>query len=166
MLDWCNATTPAHRAHLSVFRCTDPESSRLIEDEYGEEREEHDYPWEFLVQDRINHLHVPAHPPNFVLMGYDSIGLAAVIELTVKEFERYCFIRAVAVAHRVSGQGFAGEAIALADHVLEKYHVTRDFTVEARIDPLNDAAKRAFTKAGFEYVEDFFEYERWGRVVP
>lgn len=165
MLDWCNATTPTHRAHLSVFRCTDPESSRLVEDEFGEEYEEHEFPWEFLVQDRINHYRVPVAPPTFLLVGYDDVGLAAVIELTVKEFDRYCYIHTLAVARRVSRRGIAGEAIALAEHLLEKYKITHDFTIEARIDPLNEYAKRAFTKAGFQFVEDFFEYERWGRVV-
>jgi hypothetical protein len=127
VLDWHSAKRQDHRSYLSVFSCTDP-ASVTFDDEYGPQWE--DYPWEFEVQQHINQLSVPARPPAFLLLGYDDEGLAAVIEMLVYDLDRYCFICAVAVAHRVSGKGVCGEALDLAPKVMSKYGYESDFVVE------------------------------------
>ncbi|GGH44902.1 GNAT family N-acetyltransferase [Microbacterium album] len=160
VLDWRNASGSQHRAHLSVFRCTQPEDSTYDEDSG---LETHDYPWEYEVQDYVRRRHVPAHPPEFLLLGYDDKGLAAVIEIKVSEFDRFCFIAAVAIAQRVSGRGLAAEALARVHNVMTAYRITSNYTAMARIDPDNWPAKSAFAKQGYEYLEIQEGYELWAR---
>lgn len=159
MLDWHSADR-THRADLRRFRCTDP-ATTTFDDERGFVC--HDAPWEFEVQQYINELIPPAFVPEFLLVGYDEVGLAAVIEMRVFEFDRYCFISAVAVAHRVSGSGLAGTAIDLVHNVLSKYGLDADYFVEARIDPENDAAKRVFARRGYSCIDHYGMYEVWAR---
>jgi N-acetylglutamate synthase-like GNAT family acetyltransferase len=125
----------------------------------------HELPWEFEVQQHINFdLFPPLHPPAFLHVGYDSDGLAAVIEMTVYEFDRYCFINSVAVAHRVSGNGIAGEALDRAHVVLAQYGITRDYVVEGLVDPDNLSAKSAFRRRGFEHRGERNRRERWAQL--
>lgn len=159
VLDWHSARS-AHRSDLSVFRCTDP-GTVTFDEESGFAC--HDYPWEFEVQEHINSLHPPLHPPYFLLVGYDNVGLAAVIEMRVWEFDRHCFVNALAVAHRVSGNGLAGEALDLARRVLEKYGITSDYVIEGLVDVDNWAAKSVFGRRGFVHVEMRDGYEVWAQ---
>ena len=161
MLEWHNAKTQVHRSNLSVFRCASPEAATWDEEE---EVYHHDFPWEIEVQEHFNGISVPAHRPEFLLVGYDGDTLVAVIELRVTEFERHCFIAAVAVAHAYSGNGLAGEAIDLAQRVMAKYGITSDFVVEALIDRDNYAAQSAFGKRGFEEVGARNGYQVWARL--
>lgn len=158
VLDWHSAKD-SHRSHLSAFRCTLPEHGYFDEDEGFVC---HDYPWELEVQNHIQSCR-PVTPPHFLLVGYDDVGLAAVIVLQVAPLDRHCFIEAVAVAQRVSGNGLVQEAIARASHVMSKYGFASDFLVTARIDPRNVSAQSAFTKAGFEHIESRSGFELWAR---
>lgn len=161
MLDWDSAKTQEHRAHLSVFRCASPESA-----DWDEETEEflHDYPWEIEVQDHINRLRVPAHVPEYLLVGYDGAKLVAVLELRVHPLERFCFISAVAVAHTHSGNGLAGEAIDLVHRVMSKYGIESDYVVQARVDPDNHAAQSVFAGRGYENLGMAHGYQTWSRL--
>lgn len=158
-LDWHSATA-AHRSDLTRFQCADPAYAWFDEDE-GVPR--HELPWEFEVQQHIQSYHPPAHAPEFLLVGYDPVGLAAMIEMRVAPFDRYCFIAAVAVAHRVSGHHLAGEALDLVPHVMSKYGFASNFVVQARIDPENYAAQSAFTSSGYRFMEVDRGYQTWAR---
>lgn len=160
MLAWHSAKQE-HRSDLGRFRCTDP-ASITFDDDTGPQCE--DYPWEFEVEQHINRLNVPAHPPSFLLVGYDDVGLAAVIEMQVYQLDRYCFVSAVAVAHRVSGNGLCGEALDRVPQVMAKYGFENDFTVEGLVDVDNYAAKSAFERRGYEFSGMRNGYERWGRL--
>lgn len=162
-LDWCNARTPSHRSNLSVFRCTDPEGSHF-DDETGVET--HDCPWEFEVQDHIRRLHVPAHPPEFLLLGYDSEGLAAVLEMKVWPLDRFGFIRVIAVAQRAKGRGFGSETIEVAHRLMQKHQIVDDYYIETRIDPDNQASKSLFERNSFSFLFMEKDYEQWGLYVP
>lgn len=158
-LDWHSAGS-THRSHLSAFRCTLPDHG------YFDEEEGfvcHDYPWELEVQEFINSLRPPVYPPEFLLVGYDEGGLAAVLSMRVARLDRYGFIQAVAVAQRCSGNRLAGEAIGVAAHVMGKHGFESDFLVQARIDPRNLAAKSAFTRSGYEHVGMAHGFETWAR---
>lgn len=147
------------RNDLRSFRCTD--SSPWVDEDTGEEC--HEYPWELEVERHINDWRPPAHPPNFLLLGYDGSGLASVIEMIVNPVGGHCFIPAIAVAHRVSRRGLAGEALATTAEVMALYGIQTDYVVEGRIDPNNWAAKSAFTGQGFRAVESLNGYEVWAR---
>ncbi|MFC5791973.1 hypothetical protein EDM22_12350 [Agromyces tardus] len=163
MLDWHSATQD-HRNDLSLFRCTDP-ATVSFDEERGFEC--HDFPWELRVQDHINtELIPPLHAPSFLDLGFDEDGLAAVVEMTVSEFDRGCFIHTLAVAHRVSGRGIAGEAIDRAPILLARYDISRDFIVEGLIDRDNIAAQSAFGRHGFEHSGYRNGCERWARLYP
>ena len=160
MLDWRNART-SDRPSLRNFTCADPANV-----EFDEERgfESHDAPWEFEVQEHVQHLNPPFHPPHFMCLGFDEDGLAAVVTFLVTEFDRHCFIPAVAVAHRASGRGYAGEAIDRVHNVLSAYGISDDYFGNARIDPDNDAAKTVFSNRGYQYLETSDGYELWGQL--
>jgi hypothetical protein len=150
-----------HRQHLSAFSCTLPDHG-YFDDEEGFVC--HDYPWELEVQDFIRSLHPPAHTPEFLLLGYDEDGLAAVLAMRVAKFDRYALIQAVGVAQRVSGQRLSQEVIGMATTVMAKYDFRPDYLIEARIDPDNLAAKSAFTRAGYAMSSEGGRYESWTRT--
>ncbi|MEO2132741.1 GNAT family N-acetyltransferase [Microbacterium sp.] len=159
MLDWHSATEK-HRSHLSAFSCTLPDHG-YFDDEEGFVC--HDYPWELEVQDYVRSHKPPVHPPEFLLVGYDDVGLAAVLKMRVNRLDGYALIQAVAVAQRASGQGLASEAIAQAERVMRKYNLN-DFVVAARIDPRNHAAKSAFTSAAYSYDRTEDGFDVWNRL--
>lgn len=160
MLDWRSAESQAHQSHLSVFTCTDFSTASFDED-VGFEYD--DYPWEVEVQNHIHELRPPEYPPDFLLVGYDDAGLAAVVEMRVRPLDRHCFISTVAVANRVSRRGLAGEAIDQVHKVLDRYQINADYIVDAWIDPRNWAAKSVFEKRGYVHVEMRHTYEVWSQ---
>lgn len=161
MLEWHSATSE-HRTALSTFRCADPANST-----FDEERgwEAHDAPWEFEVQEHLNALNPPLSPPSFLLVGFDELGLAATIELHVSRLDRLCFVAAVGVAHRASGQGLGGEAVDQVHRVMVKYGFLSDYWLAARIDPDNSAAQSVFESRGFTVTGTNGRYENWATHV-
>ncbi|HKT57904.1 MAG TPA: hypothetical protein VJR25_14160 [Microbacterium sp.] len=157
-LDWHSATRE-HRAHLSSFSCTLPDHGYFDEDEGFVC---HDYPWELEVQEFIRGMHPKVAAPDWLLVGYDDDGLAAVLAMRVSPFDRYAFIQAIGVAQRASGNGLAGEAITIAPQVMGTFYKMRsDFIVQARIDPMNFAAKSVAERAGFDHIGSDYTYETW-----
>lgn len=159
MLDWRNATSD-DRPKLRDFHCADP-ANVTFDEENGFEC--HDAPWEFEVQEWIRALNPPVAVPNFIFLGFDEVGLAAVIYFVVYPFDRYCYIPAIGVAHRVSGQGLAGEALDRVHNLMRKYDINHDYLVDALIDKDNTAAHSAFAARGYQEVGMQGRYEKWAQ---
>lgn len=98
-----------------------------------------------------------------MLLGYDEVGLAAAIEMIVNHLGSYCFVPAMAVAHRVSRRGLAGEALSTIAEVMALYDIRGDYVVEGFVDPNNWAAKSVFQGQGFREVEFRDRFEVWAR---
>jgi len=160
VLDWCNAKTAQHRSHLSTFRCADPEHTHFDDDA---EVEYHDFPYEIEVQEHINALGVPAHPPTFLILGYIDERLAVVLQLTIQHFDRYAFIRTVATANWAKGNGYAQKALGVVGVVMAKYRIHSDYTVEAHVDQDNYRSQDLFERCGYHHVEMRDGYQVWAR---
>lgn len=162
-LAWCNAQA-SHRPDLRRFRCTTSEAPFIEDDEYSEQPE---LPWEQEVQDYVRDLNPGYRPPLFLLLGYDDVGLGAVLFLVVRPLDHYAYVECLAVAHRLSKQGVSKEALSLVARVMEKYETREPYISDALVDPNNHAAKSAFKRAGYEFAEYTpAGYERWaGRFV-
>lgn len=127
------------------------------------EVEYHDFPYEIEVQEHINGLSVPAHPPKFLILGYEDGRLAAVLELRTQHFDRYCFIRCVAVANWAKGNRYGKQAVSLVATVMSKYDVHNDYTVEAHVDRDNYPSQEMFESLGYRNVEMRDGYQVWAR---
>jgi hypothetical protein len=149
------------RSALRGFRCADPADS-TFDDERGFEC--HTAPWEFEVQEWIARLDPPLSPPDFLLLGSDDTGLAAVLCVRVQHLDRYCYIAAVGVAHRMSGRGLAGEALDRVHGLMEGYGFRGDYLVDALIDVDNSAAQSSFAGRGYVPVGREGRYERWASM--
>jgi hypothetical protein len=161
-LDWHSAALK-HRTDLRNFRCADPDDADF-DDERGWIA--HDAPWEFLVQEHVNALNPPFTLPSVLLVGYDSVGLAAILSLVIFPLDRHVFVAAVAVAHRVSGNGLAGEALdRIGPAIKTLYKIESDYYLTARIDPSNYAAKSVFAGRGFEHETYHGRFEKWAKKV-
>lgn len=159
-VEWCTARTAEHRSHLSVFKCADPDYSHFDEET---EEEWHELPWEFEVQEHINALAVPAHAPHFLILGYAAGRLAVVLQLLVQHFDRYCFVKVVAVANWARGNKLGRQALDLVPAVMAKYGMRSDFTVEAHIDRDNAPSQELFEEFGYTHVEMRSGYQVWAR---
>lgn len=145
---------------MRVFICEDPET---VTRDFELDLEHHAAPWQWEVQKHVRKMNPPAYPPEFVYVGYDDDGLAAVIEMRVNPSDYEVFVAALAVAHRTSRHGLAGEALERVSVVADRYEWSEGWVGLALIDPRNTAAKTAFEKAGFAHEDDDGPYERWRR---
>jgi hypothetical protein len=162
VLEWRDATAKDRQALLN-FQCVDLANCDF-EDEEGWVPTS--APWEFEVQEHVRHeLQPPLTAPNFLLLGFDAEGLAAMLELIVTPLDQYCFVASLAVAHRTSGRGLAGEALDQIDGVMAAYRPPPGYYIHANIDPDNTAAMSAFTGRGFAHIGENGRYERWGKTV-
>jgi ribosomal protein S18 acetylase RimI-like enzyme len=82
----------------------------------------------------------------------------------VRHLDRYCYIAALGVAHRVSGRGLAGEALDQVQVLMADYGFRSDFLVDALIDAENSAAQSAFSGRGYVVVGEEGRYSRWARM--
>lgn len=109
LLEW-GPVRRGDRAALEAFECTEARKTRR---HGGRWEPFHTRPWELQVQAMVHKVNPRCQPPNFCLVGRDSLGLGAVVYFEELDGPAQVEVVFVAVAQRLRrrGGGCADEAM-------------------------------------------------------
>lgn len=154
-LNWRDANR-GDRGKLKQFVCTTPEKASWVPLRKGKF---HPRQWELDVQSTVRNLKPPTPPGERIRLGFDDVGLAAVVNIArAKGGDHGVVLQVIAVAQRLrrAEPRFGPEALDEAVRVAAEF---RDglggeaVGLFTRTVPKNAASKRMLTDYGFIYLD-------------
>lgn len=144
-LSWVEAGRQ-HLPDLQHFICTYPARPAFN----GTRLRYHPARWEFDVQCYLRSQYLPKAPPDYMILGYDSMTLEAVVLYGRDDLDEYWIIDAVARRIGSRGRGVGDEAL---EEALRRIDAEgRHGIVTAHIHKSNAKSKALFTRAGFAFA--------------
>lgn len=160
-LTWREASR-GDRSALSCFICTPPQRRSAFGRSAPVPLE-----WELQVQGYVRALRPPASPGQLILLGEDDQGLGAVAWTAEVDGPHDVFVKVLAVALRLRGQGYAQE---LLDEVVDRVANRADaagadrVTLSGNVHVNNAASRRFCERAGAGVFQGHGELDEW--VLP
>lgn len=150
------------RNQLESFQCAEPPQApwnRI------QKRRVHPAPWQMDVQSWIRALRPTFREPEYLVLGYDSRGIATVCKYEYTVASDSYFINILARANRVRGTGAADEAL---QEVLRRIGASREsgsagYSVAGKVHPKNLASQQLLVRNGFRHAGDYGGLGLWIR---
>lgn len=161
---WAEAEA-GDREELMAFVCANP-SKHSYDKHRGRY---HPSPWALEVQSQIRNLEPPvARRREWLSIGRDPVGIAAVIHYGLDDEKEQFIILAVARAERCASAGYGRVALVNTINHLTFLKLVdgRDCGVFTRVDPRNRSSQRMFEQAGFLNLGGDNHYETWVHALP